>query len=91
MLAGLLSTSRELELHEPILPEFSHSCCMNQQEFSHSCQVNQQHAFIVDGSCDYDIVFGQDFLQKIGMKQDFNLGTMTAFDITLKMKHKSCY
>jgi hypothetical protein len=25
------------------------------------------------------------------MKQDFNLGTMTAFDITIEMKHQSFY
>jgi hypothetical protein len=79
-LAGLLSISREVDLQELILPKFSHSCC-----------VNQQHAFIFDGSCDYNIVLGQDFLQTIGMEQDFNLGMMTAFDITLEMKHKSFY
>jgi hypothetical protein len=80
MLTRLLSTSREVNLRELVPPEFSHSC-----------RVNQQHAFVFDGLCNYEIVFGQDFLEKIGMKQDFNLGTMTAFDITLEMKHKSFY
>jgi hypothetical protein len=53
--------------------------------------VNQQHTFVFNGSCDYDIIFGQDFLRKIGMKQDFDSGVMTAFNITVEMKHKSFY
>jgi hypothetical protein len=79
-LAGLLKTSREVWLQELILPEFSCSCC-----------IDEQHAFIFSGSCNYDIIFGRDFLCKVGMKCDFILGTMTAFDITTTMKHKSFY
>jgi hypothetical protein len=43
------------------------------------------------GQCDYDVIFGRDFLGKIGMSQDYNQGTMTAFDITTSMKPKSFY
>jgi hypothetical protein len=43
------------------------------------------------GSCNYNIIFGRDFLRKVGMKVDFELGTMMAFDITTTMKHKSFY
>jgi hypothetical protein len=77
-LAGLLQTSREVNLQELVL-----------LEFSHSCHVRNQHAFVLLGLYDYDIIFGQDFLHKIRMKQDFDLGTMTAFGITIKMKHKT--
>jgi hypothetical protein len=79
-LAGLLKTSREVWLQELILPEFS---C--------SCRIDEQRAFVFSGSCDYDIIFGRDFLRKVGMITDFKLGTMTAFDITTPMKHKSFY
>jgi hypothetical protein len=81
MLGGLLKTSREVALQElAIIPEFSHSCC-----------IDEQHAFVFAGPCDYDIIFGRNFLRKIGMKVDFDLGTTAAFDITIKMKHKSFY
>jgi hypothetical protein len=76
-LAGLLKTSREVWLQELILPEYSRSC-----------RIDEQHAFVFSGSCDYDIIFGHDFLRKVGMVADFKLGTMTAFDITTPMKHK---
>jgi hypothetical protein len=77
MLAGLLKTSREVALQEMILPEFSLVC-----------HIDEQHAFVFAGPCDYNIIFGCDFLCKIGMKALFDLGTVTAFDITIEMKHK---
>mgnify|MGYP000114034173 CR=1 FL=1 len=79
-LAGLLYTSEEVEIQKIILPEFSRSC-----------EVENQHAFVFNGRCDYDIIFGRNFLQKIGMKHDFDIGSMTAFDITISMKQKSFY
>jgi hypothetical protein len=54
-------------------------------EFSRSCRIDNQHAFVFAGQCNYDIIFGLDFLCKIGMKHIFDLGSMTAFDITIKI------
>lgn len=79
-LAGLLYTNRTVELTKLVLPEFSRS--------SHA---NSQAAFFFKGQCNYDNIFGRDFLQKIGMSQDYDNGTMTAFNITTSMKPKSFY
>ena len=35
--------------------------------------------------------FGHDFLRKVGMKHDFDIGSMTAFDMTIDMKDKNFY
>lgn len=51
-LAGLLSTSREVELQQLLLPKFSRSA-----------RVDEQHAYAFAGKCDYDIIFGRDFLR----------------------------
>jgi hypothetical protein len=53
--------------------------------------VDNQHAFIFAGQCDDNIIFGHNFLCKIGMKHNFDIGSMTAFDITIEMKQKSIY
>jgi hypothetical protein len=53
--------------------------------------VDHQHAFIFVGQCNYDIIFGCGILRKIGMKHDFDIGSMTAFNITIAMKQKSFY
>jgi hypothetical protein len=78
MLGGLLQTSQEVNLQEIMLPKFSRSC-----------HIDNQHAFVFAGQCNYDIIFGQDFLCKIGMKHDFDLGSMTALDIIIEMKQKA--
>jgi hypothetical protein len=69
-----------VELKELVLPEFSKS--------SH---VGSQAAYVFKGQCDYNVIFGRDFLRKIGMSQDYDQGTMMAFDITTSMKPKSFY
>jgi hypothetical protein len=53
-LAGLLHANRFVELQELIIPEFSCSSC-----------VDNQLAFVFQGQCDYDIIFGQDFLWEL--------------------------
>jgi hypothetical protein len=55
-LASLRHTNRLVELKELVLPEFSRSSC-----------VGFQSAFVFKGQCNYDIIFGQDFLRKIGI------------------------
>jgi hypothetical protein len=79
-LAGLLHTSQEVNLQEILLPKFS---C--------SCRVDNQHTFVFAGQCNYDIIFGRNLLRKIGLKHDFDIGLMTAFDVTIEMKQKSFY
>jgi hypothetical protein len=79
-LAGQLTTPRQFELYEIILPKFSRSS-----------RVDHQTAYVFTGICDYDITFGQDFLRIVDMTQDFAKGTMTAFGSSVNMKHKSYY
>jgi hypothetical protein len=43
------------------------------------------------GPCDFQIIFGRDFLRKIGNQQDFQLDNTTAFNITVAMKNKHFY
>jgi hypothetical protein len=69
-----------VDLQEIVLPKFSRSC-----------GVDNQHAFVFAGKCNYYIIFGRNFLRKIGMKHDFNIGSMTAFDITIPMKQRNFY
>jgi hypothetical protein len=78
-LAGLLQMSQEVDLQEIILPKFSQSC-----------RSDSQHAFGFSGQCDYNIIFGHDFLQKNGMNHDFDTSNMTAFNITIKTKQETC-
>jgi hypothetical protein len=59
-------------------------------EFSCSSCVGCQSAFVFKGQCDYDVIFGQDFLRKIGMSQDYDQGTMTTFN-SMAMKPKSFF
>jgi hypothetical protein len=75
-----LQTSCEVELQEIVLPKFSRSC-----------RGDDQHAFVFAGKCDYNIIFGRNFLRKIGMKDDFDIASTTVFDITISMKQKSFY
>ena len=67
-------------LHDIILPEFSPST-----------RVTNIQAYVFTTNCDYDIIFGRDFLRLINMSQDFSSGSMTAFDITVPMKTKHFY
>jgi hypothetical protein len=55
-------------LQEIILPEFS---C--------SSRVDYLDAYIFEGICNYDIIFGRAFPCLINMTQDFAKGSMTAF------------
>jgi hypothetical protein len=77
-LAGQLTTTQLVHLCKLILPECS---C--------SSRVDHLTAYGFNGKCDYDIIFGRDFLRLINMTQDFANGTMSAFGTQLSMKQKT--
>jgi hypothetical protein len=79
-LAGQLTTTQLVHLCKLILPECS---C--------SSRVDHLTAYGFNGKCDYDIIFGRDFLRLINMTQDFANGTMSAFGTQLSMKQKNFY
>ena len=58
---GIYTTKRKVELDSLILPEFEKNL-----------QIDSQSALVFSGESRYDIIFGQDFLSKIGMIIDFD-------------------
>ena len=75
-LAGKLLTHSVVTLRDLRLPEFDKNR-----------RVDQQRALIFDSdSCKYDIIFGTNFLSKIGIKLDYNAGNMQWFDNVLPMR-----
>ena len=54
-------------------------------EFDQSKRIDSQQAFMFDSACYYDVIFGKDFLTKIGMEMSFKEGTMSWFDQQVKI------
>ena len=40
-------------------------------EFDKNKRIDEQGAFVFEGPCRYDIIFGRDFLRKVGLQMDF--------------------
>ena len=56
-------------------------------EFDKNRHVDQQRALIFDNDkCKYDVIFGTNFLSKVGIKLDYETGEMTWFDNVLPMR-----
>ena len=55
-------------------------------EFDKSLRVDEQAALIFEGPSRYDIIFGQDFLCKTGMKVDYNSRTVEWMRKTIPLK-----
>ena len=73
--AGRLTANRAVHLRDLVLPEFS---C--------SKKIDDQWAFVFDSDSHYDIVFGRDFLLKIGLDTCFSTKTANWMDHKLPMK-----
>jgi hypothetical protein len=73
--AGRFTCNRMVELKDIVLPEFSRSK-----------RIDGQWAFVFDAPWQYDIVFGRDFLLKIGLDTGFSTQTTNWLDIKLPMK-----
>ena len=69
-LAGEFQSNRQVLLQDIVLPEFKRTAYI----INHTCQV-----FI--GPCSYDIILGQDFLQKIHFHINFDNNTMNCMDM----------
>ena len=65
-LAGTFSSNKELTLYNAILPEFYRSR-----------HINKMTTKIFHQKCQYDMIIGQDLLNKLGIILNFNDKTMT--------------
>ena len=70
-----MATNRTVHLRDIRLPEFDKNC-----------KISQQKALVFDKECRYDIIFGADFLTKIGMIIDYRTGNMDWYGNTIKMR-----
>ena len=55
-------------------------------EFDKNRKISQQKALVFNKECRYDIIFGADFLTKIGMIIDYRSGNMDWYGNTIKMR-----
>ena len=55
-------------------------------EFDKNRKISMQKALIFEGPCKYDIIFGADFLTKIGMVIDYRRGEVEWYGNTISMR-----
>jgi hypothetical protein len=79
-LAGEFQSNRPVLLQDKVLLEIIHTTYME----GHACQV-----FI--GTCTYDIIFEQDFLQKIHFHNNFDKTTMNCMDMAVPMQYSDFF
>jgi hypothetical protein len=73
--AGRLMANRAVLLRDIILPEFSRSN-----------KIDKQWAYVFDSDSHYDIIYGRDFLLKIGLDTCFSTKTTNWLDRKIPMK-----
>jgi hypothetical protein len=73
--AGRLTANRIVHLRDIVLPEFSRSK-----------KIDDQWAYVFDSDSHYDIIFGCDFLLKIGLDTKFSTKTTVWMDQEIAMK-----
>jgi hypothetical protein len=74
-LAGTCSTKQMVVMKKIRLPEFNKNNV-----------VEEQKALVVDGECKYNVIFGTDFLSKIGIDIKYSLGIIEWFNNELPMR-----
>ncbi|MFM7530879.1 MAG: retropepsin-like aspartic protease [Nodosilinea sp.] len=74
-LAGAVSTNQFVVMHEISLPEFDRNK-----------KIDKHGAFVFDGPCNYDLILGRDFLERIGFKLDFDQLKMRWINKEIDMK-----
>jgi hypothetical protein len=72
---GRLMANRAVLLQNIVLPEFSRSN-----------KINKQWAYVFDSDSHYDIIYGQDFLLKIGLDTSFLTKTTNWLDRKIPMR-----
>ena len=75
-LAGNMSASRMVKLRDLRLPEFNKN--MN---------IEEHKALVFDANCRYDIIFGSDFLTKVGMKINYEEKVVEWYDSKLPLRN----
>ena len=73
--AGRLTANRAVLLRDIVLPEFSRSN-----------KIDEQWAYVFDSDSHYDIIYGRDFLLKIGLDTCFSTKTTNWLDRKIPMK-----
>jgi hypothetical protein len=43
-------------------------------ELNKNCVVEEHNALVFDGQCKYDVIFGADFLSKMGIDIKYSMG-----------------
>lgn len=74
-IAGTFTSKRSVCLRDLVLPEFDRNK-----------KIDYQGAYVFGGECRYDVILGQDFLSKVGMKFDFSKNTITWEDVEVAMR-----
>lgn len=77
-IAGTFESDKFVQLLEITLPEFDRNK-----------KIESQGAFVFDGNSAYDLILGRDFLEKVGIKIDFNNTIIQWLGTTVKMKDES--
>lgn len=76
-IAGDFQSRRAVTLRDIVLPEFDKTR-----------RVDDIEAYVFDSPCSYDVILGQDFLSKAGVKLDFEHGVMCWLDRKIDMKDR---
>ena len=71
-----MSASRMVKLRDLRLPEFNKN--MN---------IEEHKALVFDANCRYDIIFGSDFLTKVGMKINYEDKVVECYDSKLPLRN----
>ena len=77
-IAGQMNANQMVHLRDVRLPEFDKNR-----------KISMQKALIFDGPCKYDIIFGADFLTKIGMDISYRRGEVEWYGNTIMMREPS--
>ena len=76
--AGKYTSSRVVNMKELVMPEFDKTR-----------RIDDIQAFVFDTPSSYDVILGQDFLSKTGMKFNFENGSIKWIDRTIMMKDRN--
>ena len=74
-IAGEVYTNQWVTMFDIVLPELNNTT-----------KINKQGAYVFQGPCKYDIIFGRDFLQQTGIKLNFKNNTIEWEAFALPMK-----
>ena len=70
-----MTTSEVIVMRELQLPEFNKNCT-----------IDEQKALVFEKKCQYDIIFGSDFLSKTRIDINYSSKTMDWFENTLQLR-----